>query len=160
MENSFELKKGDIVYCRHQKGTVDFDFGYGRYKIKLDGDLPGTGNLKLISLGKPDELERESKKIFFPSKYVENISRIVNDEIALFIQGEKKPWEKYNPKILDHIENLWAEMCKEEKQAENLERAKRNFYMFMGELRAIQNAANSFQLNYLDPGRFNLFRFS
>ena len=139
--NGLETK--ETVFCRYQKGIVKTDLGFGEFSIDVDGDIP---------------LYRNIKKIFYPNEHVENISKIVNDEIQLFTHTEKNPWEKYNPKILDLIEDLWVEMCDAKDDVERLERAKRDFYVFIGELHAVRNVANSLQENYFDPTRVSLFK--
>ncbi|MEI6673099.1 MAG: hypothetical protein WCL02_07450 [bacterium] len=138
------LETKEVVFCRYQKGIVESDFGYGEFSVKVDRDII---------------LHRNIKKIFYPTEHVENISKIVNESIHLFTHTEKNPWEKYNPKILDLIEDFWVEMCDAKDDSERVERAKRDFYKFMGELHAVRNVANSLQVNYYDPTRVSLFKF-
>jgi hypothetical protein len=148
-----ELKEDCIVYCCHRKGKIKAILSRD-VKVLLEGLLETGGNM--ISMG-IQEVYRPFESIFLPSQKVEHVSKLVNREIAIFIQDEKNPWQKYNPKILDIIEKFWVTMCKEE-ETERFEIAKRDFYRFMGEVNAVKYTAKHLTVNYVNPDSFNLLQ--
>jgi hypothetical protein len=149
-----KLKEGCAVYCCHRKGEIKAILSRDA-KILLDGLLETGGNMICMDI---KEVYRPFESIFLPNQHVEQVSKLVNHEIAIFIQDERNPWQKYNPKILDIIENFWVEMCKEKNNTERYEIAKRNFYQFIGELNAVKHVARHLVVNYLEPDRFNLLQ--
>lgn len=149
-----KFKKNCVVYCCHRKGKITTMLDR-EAEVILEGLLETGGNMISMDI---QEIYRPFTSIFLPNPHVERVSKLVNREIAIFIQDEKNPWQKYNPKILDIIEKFWVEMCKEEDGTERFEIAKRDFYRFIGEVNAVKHVAIHLQVNYVNADRFNLLQ--
>ncbi|EKD25434.1 MAG: hypothetical protein ACD_80C00057G0002 [uncultured bacterium (gcode 4)] len=147
-----KIEKESIVYCCHRKGKITIILDR-KAMILLEGLLETDGNSISMDI---EEVSRPFESFFLPSQHVEQVSKLVNHEIAIFIHGEQNPWQKYNPKILDMIENYWIKMCREENNTKRFEIAKRDFYRFTGELNAVKHIAEHLVVNYQNPDRFNL----